>query len=102
MQKQKQQQLGNEKPQQPGHKQDNAQFRRDLGRAEKKIASLQAENSRLQYELHKRDTEAMCGSLLYQQQVKHNKESQEAAQEKAGTCSVAKSCQVAWFLVLPG
>jgi len=93
MQKQQQKQ---QQPEQPSHKQDAAQFRRDLGRAEKKIASLQAENSRLQYELHKRDTEAMCGSLLYQQQVKHNKESQEAAQEKAGTCSVAKSCHVAW------
>ncbi|CAE6956293.1 unnamed protein product, partial [Symbiodinium sp. CCMP2592] len=83
MQKQKQQQPGHEKSQQQSHKQDSAQFRRDLGRAEKKIASLQAENTRLQYELHKRDTEAMCGSLLYRQQVTHQKESQEAAQQKA-------------------
>lgn len=78
------------------HVQDAAQNRRDLNRAEKKIASLQQENTRLQCELHKIDTERTFGQLWQQT----TQASVKAAADKARMCSVAKSCHVAWFLVL--
>ena len=80
---------------------DAAQMRRDLGRAEKKISSLKAENACLEAELYKRDAQSQCGQLLYmQQQQLLTQQRQQAAADKARMCSVAKSCHVASFLVL--
>ena len=83
-----------QQPQKKGsHVQDAAQYRRDLNRAEKKISSLQQENTGLQCELHKIDTERTFGQM-WQQTAQA---SVKAAAEKARMCSVAN---VAWFLVL--
>ncbi|CAE7942887.1 unnamed protein product, partial [Symbiodinium sp. KB8] len=62
---------------------DAAQMRRDLGRAEKKISSLKAENACLEAELYKRDAQSQCGQLLYmQQQQLLTQQRQQAAADK--------------------